>query len=688
MKNDTLQFPFDSENARKTIEIEIHRIGDQLISQVDWLQSMPWETLKINIDGSTEGVRTDYTLYSGNCGIVLFLLELWNYSKEQKYYLVASDAFQRIYQYYNSTIPDSSGLYTGGLGIAFLALRFYQVTLQEEFLQVALKLSKEYQNKLHNPSNIDECDILSGKSGALLFFLQLHTTYQNDWILDIINNLISILLEQSIIFRHGLCWEKRQHRIHPLCGFSHGAAGIGYAFLETAQYFNNPSLYFIAEQAFLYEEQYFSAEFSNWADLRRDIFTDKTRKESLQHYQKNNLDFFRQEVYVNAWCNGAVGIGLTRLKANQVINNECYLKQALEAIKCTRETISSNQIAPSFTLCHGNGGNAELFLEAYNCLNNSDYFEFAEEVAFNAIKQYSKENIYISGNALNKKNDDKSLFNGIAGIGYFFLRLLNPHEIPSILLPSLSRNKYYYLSEKQRNNFPFISINHSELQSQLLSKRFIRTLSFIKEVSQDETNNFLNQDMDFSTNQELLFKEFIQNTLPRLTLLTQDRLQEVFHLECKKIELNDNVESDLYMALQEKIEYEQSQKLIELPDKEFCELTIIKNKNVALYETRWKWSIFENKENWIDNLNNDPSCYHILLHSTFNGVLELEINHFQEILLKTFEDCTKISKALLVITEQFEYESENDIIEIHKIIIRQIKENLLSGMLSVAQLNS
>jgi len=45
-----------------------------------------------------------------------------------------------------------------------------------------------------------------------------------------------------------------------LCGFSHGASGIGATFLELGYYFSNPVFYRIALDIFSHEDQYFNLE--------------------------------------------------------------------------------------------------------------------------------------------------------------------------------------------------------------------------------------------------------------------------------------------------------------------------------------------------------------------------------------------------------------------------------------------
>ncbi|MGH7599051.1 MAG: lanthionine synthetase LanC family protein [bacterium] len=132
---------------------------------------------------------------------------------------------------------------------------------------------------------------------------------------------------------------------------------------------------------------------------------------------------------MNAWCHGAPGIGLSRLRAFELLKKEEYADAARVAIQTTLEAESKLKnnceevAARSYTLCHGSGGNAELFLEAYKIFGNEKYLLLAEKVALQTLAHGKMNHGYISGYGRAGTQKDLSLFMGKAGVGYFYLRV-------------------------------------------------------------------------------------------------------------------------------------------------------------------------------------------------------------------------------------------------------------------------
>jgi hypothetical protein len=94
----------------------------------------------------------------------------------------------------------------------------------------------------------------------------------------------------------------------------------------------------------------------------------------------------------------------------------------------------------NWSLCHGLAGNAEVLLIGREVLGNEwdGIAALAREVAHGGIERYAKRgNPWLCG----VSGDTPNLMLGLAGIGYFYLRLAIP-AIPSILL--LRREAFAY----------------------------------------------------------------------------------------------------------------------------------------------------------------------------------------------------------------------------------------------------
>jgi lantibiotic modifying enzyme len=164
-------------------------------------------------------------------------------------------------------------------------------------------------------------DLINGNSGTLLGLLHLHAASGEKWILESIDCFIRHLVDRANHGPAGLYWDRSPQLISGLFGFSHGAAGIGFVFLELGHYFQNEAFYTIARQAFLYEGYFFNQakKHKNWPDLRRGIYSDDDYREHQKAFLEGDMDFFTSGGDMNAWCHGAAGIGLSRVRAFQLL---------------------------------------------------------------------------------------------------------------------------------------------------------------------------------------------------------------------------------------------------------------------------------------------------------------------------------------------------------------------------------
>jgi lantibiotic modifying enzyme len=87
----------------------------------------------------------------------------------------------------------------------------------------------------------------------------------------------------------------------------------------------------------------------------------------------------------------------------------------------------------NYSLCHGLGGNAELFILAADVLDDERYRAPAESVGDRGIQSiHQNRNPWPCG--VLGGGETPSLLLGTAGIGYFYLRLYDSAAVPSILL--------------------------------------------------------------------------------------------------------------------------------------------------------------------------------------------------------------------------------------------------------------
>jgi lantibiotic modifying enzyme len=206
-----------------------------------------------------------------------------------------------------------------------------------------------------------------------------------------------------------------------LTGFGHGAAGVGYALLELFHATGDSKYRRAAESAFAYERHWYDPSQQNWPDLREWPGQPRPNRKALP--------------FVNAWCHGAPGIALSRLRAYELLKDTQWKTEALVAVETTRRAIDSWLHSPNanYSLCHGLTGNAEVLRYDFAILGpaTSQSCKAALDVAAKGIETFDGgDGPWPCGTPA---GDNPGLMLGLAGIGHFYLRLAVP-SVPRILI--------------------------------------------------------------------------------------------------------------------------------------------------------------------------------------------------------------------------------------------------------------
>jgi lantibiotic modifying enzyme len=273
-------------------------------------------------------------------------------------------------------------------------------------------------------------DVISGNAGAIPSLLSMYEVFCDEGIFDLALFLGEELLLSAVKEpANGLSWSSEINGVeqtsHNLTGFSHGAAGIGYSLLELFRKSGDKKFMIAAEQAFNYENSWYSNQNNNWPDFRANS---ETRKK----------DTHDSLAYATAWCHGAPGIGLSRLRAYQILKDEKYLKDYKLAQKTILKTIMQERrsnVMNSYSLCHGLFGICEpLVLDGANHLFDNRSLQLVKKIALEAIDRYHTRNRHNAWPCGLQTGQTPGLMLGLTGIGYFCLRLYDIKKIPSILI--------------------------------------------------------------------------------------------------------------------------------------------------------------------------------------------------------------------------------------------------------------
>lgn len=186
-------------------------------------------------------------------------------------------------------------------------------------------------------------DLVSGLAGCAAVAAGLATRHDLPGLADVAAICVEGLHRSAVPAGDGLAW-----RFGPedplLGGFSHGAAGIGWALLRTARVFGDDRAHDLGERALAYDAGLRIPDVAAWQDLRD--FRDRTGV-----VQK----------HPTLWCHGATGIGISRVLAHASAgpgagSAERYLAEARVAVDAV---IAAGSLA-SQGLCHGDAGSIEF----------------------------------------------------------------------------------------------------------------------------------------------------------------------------------------------------------------------------------------------------------------------------------------------------------------------------------------
>jgi hypothetical protein len=361
-------------------------------------------------------------MYRGTSGIALFLGEAFALTGDKEVRRTCIGAINHALAYYE-TIPQSSrvGLYTGWVGIAVVASYLGRMLGEEGLLKAAGEIAQSLQAQ--GPA--EEHDFLTGDAGVIVGLLILWKALDLECCLELALSMGDALLAAAVPDADGFSWRSPNiHSSRNLLGLSHGAAGIGLALMELYSVTNEDKFRQGAERAFAYERRWFDPQEGNWPDYR--LGPEANRRVAATCAPKFEI----------AWCHGAPGIALSRVRAYQLTGNPVYRDEALIAMETTRQAISQTLNYPSWNLglCHGLTGLAEVFSYKQLLPNQvkQDDLDLLERVGRYGFERLGGMTAFepLAG----KDMAVPGLMTGLAGFGMFYARLVNPSAFPGLSL--------------------------------------------------------------------------------------------------------------------------------------------------------------------------------------------------------------------------------------------------------------
>jgi lantibiotic modifying enzyme len=351
-------------------------------------------------------------LYEGTAGIALFLARLAAYTNDPIIARVARGAARQTHARASNTGGvQGPGLYAGQMGSAYAIVQAGECLRDEGLIAAGMEIAERV-------AAIDgagwEGDIIGGSAGAIIVALHLQRfrrrTDLHTWAHAQGDRLINCARKTP----QGTNWAT-DATAPALTGIAHGAAGIAWALGELATTFGEDRFRAAAMSAIRFEDACFDPERANWADC---------------------LPTETSSLYRMAWCYGAPGIALTRLRLWQLFDDPKLRADAAIAVSSTVRDLRATIAAPgrNFSLCHGLAGNADILIDAHRVLGDEEALQAAAAVGVAGIEDYAASGLPWPSGVGPDGASTPGLMLGLAGIGHFYLRLHDPDAIPSVLL--------------------------------------------------------------------------------------------------------------------------------------------------------------------------------------------------------------------------------------------------------------
>lgn len=354
-------------------------------------------------------------LYAGTAGIGWFLSRLYRRTGERLFQKTALGALAHA-ESKRPKLGQQLSFYGGVTGVCCAMLEAGQELGCEHYVHSGRQaLDALFDAELTQQG----LDVVTGLAGAIPALLRLYTTIGLPACLDLAIRCGDWLALVAKKRDSGWSWATIGDENSPhLTGFSHGSAGFGWAFLELFHATREAKYREWAEAAFGYERLLFDAQQGNWPDLRLSFPGGPVTGSAASNAGT-------QHACALAWCHGAPGIGLSRLRAFEVLGDPVCRSEAEVAIGTTMRALESPYaMTGGFSLCHGSAGNAELLLEGARILERPSLRAAVVNLGVRAAEAFEATGEpWICG--VNGAGESPSLLLGLAGIGYFYLRLLD-----------------------------------------------------------------------------------------------------------------------------------------------------------------------------------------------------------------------------------------------------------------------
>ncbi len=369
-----------------------------------------WWGMDLTVGNQWQVTPLGGDLFSGHAGIGLFFAQIARVLGDSRHAATARLVLEPLATHSAAADTAYPGAYAGTCGAAY-ALACAATLLDEP--ELAAPVDRLLALTAAAVADDDAYDMMSGAAGCLAVAETLWSRHSGP-AAELADRSAAVLLRSALPTDDGLAWPTRLEASRPLLGFSHGAAGIGWALLRYADRTGDTTCRDAGAAALAHESAQFDTALDNWPDFR----TGDSRPWAVRPAGGS--------AHPHAWCHGAPGVGLARAalpERARTAATDADLRRAL--VSTTAFGAYGNH-----SLCHGDLGNLELFTAAAALGMPGADEERARRVGI-LLDQFDAHGpLCGTPGALTSPG----LMTGLAGIGHGLLRIVSPDGIAPVLL--------------------------------------------------------------------------------------------------------------------------------------------------------------------------------------------------------------------------------------------------------------
>lgn len=377
-------------------------------NEVNWLITTP---IGDDDDFSWDIRGMSVYLYEGLAGIAIYFAAMNKYFENAKYKGVIDGITRTLFEYTDDLLQSTecegnSGLFSGEAGLVYIYILLYQILKERDYLVYAKKHIKILVKLIEQDTKYD---IMYGNAGAILSLTGMYELTSDKEYLDAAFRAGELLVEAQ---KEDGGWQSNPDMCS-LAGMSHGAAGMVYALAKLWKYKRDDTILYAIKRGLEFENSLFVQGYANWKDER--------------YYKGEKIS--ESNNYTAAWCHGAPGILLSRIRIQNLMDGE-IVDIAVKDIKHSIATVHDSCMGVNNCLCHGNMGNSEIVQEYCKVFPDQEMKAASELTRRNLIEKISQdENLGIKPFY---GFQSLGFMNGLAGIGYSIMRELDK-ELPCIM---------------------------------------------------------------------------------------------------------------------------------------------------------------------------------------------------------------------------------------------------------------